>query len=124
MRSQSGSSAWEQTSSPYNPFQTVRPEGADHQWRKMPPRELSVDLVADERGGRVGAFLGPLAQPWPTDVSRLSSPPMPRLWQVLQLNNPLAESLGSKKSIFPSSTFSRVTGLPFTAGSGSRLVVG
>ncbi len=31
----------------------VRPEGADHQWRKMPPRELSVDLVADERGGRV-----------------------------------------------------------------------
>ncbi len=32
---------------------TVRPEGAEYQWRKMPPRELSVDLVADERGGRV-----------------------------------------------------------------------
>ena len=32
---------------------TVRPEGVDHQWRKEPPRELSVDLVADERGGRV-----------------------------------------------------------------------
>ena len=32
---------------------TVRPEGAEHQWRKMPPRELSVDLLADERGGRV-----------------------------------------------------------------------
>ncbi len=32
---------------------TVRPEGAEHQWRKEPPRELSVDLVADERGGRV-----------------------------------------------------------------------
>ena len=31
----------------------VRPEGAEHQWRKMPPRELSVDLVADGRGGRV-----------------------------------------------------------------------
>ncbi len=30
---------------------TVRPEGAEHQWRKVPPRELSVDLVADERGG-------------------------------------------------------------------------
>ncbi len=27
----------------------MRPEGAEHQWRKMPPRELSVDLVADER---------------------------------------------------------------------------
>ncbi len=32
---------------------TVRPEGAEHQWRKEPPRELSVDLVANERGGRV-----------------------------------------------------------------------
>jgi hypothetical protein len=27
----------------------VRPDGARHQWRKVPPRELSVDLVADER---------------------------------------------------------------------------
>ena len=27
----------------------VRPEGADHQWRKIPPRELSIDPVADER---------------------------------------------------------------------------
>ncbi len=34
-------------------FRKVRPEGAEHQWRKDPPRELSVDLVADERGGRV-----------------------------------------------------------------------
>ncbi len=25
---------------------TVRPDGAEHQWRKMPPRELSVDLVS------------------------------------------------------------------------------
>ena len=33
--------------------QTVRPDGAEHQWRKVPPRELSVDLVADERGGWV-----------------------------------------------------------------------
>ncbi len=32
---------------------TVRPEGAEHQWREDPSRELSVDLVADERGGRV-----------------------------------------------------------------------
>ena len=24
-------------------------DGACHQWRKVPPRELSVDLVADER---------------------------------------------------------------------------
>ncbi len=33
--------------------ETVRPEGAEHQWREDPPRELSVDLVADGRGGRV-----------------------------------------------------------------------
>ena len=29
------------------------PKGAYHQWRKDPPRELSIDLVADERFGRV-----------------------------------------------------------------------
>ena len=37
----------------------VRPEGACHQWRKVPPRELSIDLEADERfgwaTGRIGA---------------------------------------------------------------------
>ena len=31
----------------------VRPDGADHQWRRVPPRELSIALVADERFGRV-----------------------------------------------------------------------
>ena len=29
----------------------VRPEGAVYQWRKVPPSELSVELVADERSG-------------------------------------------------------------------------
>ena len=29
----------------------VRPEGAFHQWREDPPRELSIALVADERFG-------------------------------------------------------------------------
>jgi hypothetical protein len=34
----------------------VRPEGANHQWRKNPPGELSIDPVADERlvGNRTG----------------------------------------------------------------------
>jgi hypothetical protein len=32
-----------------NPSYSVRPDGAYHQWRKIPPRELSIDLVADER---------------------------------------------------------------------------
>ena len=36
----------------------VRPEGADHQWRKIPPRELSIDLVADERFGRATGRAG------------------------------------------------------------------
>src|ERR1700682_5245510 len=35
-----------------SPEMAVRPEGANHQWRKIPPRELSIDLVADERLGR------------------------------------------------------------------------
>ena len=29
----------------------VRPDGAVYQWRKVPPSELSVELVADERLG-------------------------------------------------------------------------
>jgi hypothetical protein len=32
-----------------SPYFPVRPDGARRQWRKVPPRELSVDLVADER---------------------------------------------------------------------------
>jgi hypothetical protein len=36
----------------------VRPEGANHLWRKNPPRELSIDLVADERLGRVTGRAG------------------------------------------------------------------
>jgi hypothetical protein len=28
---------------------SVRPDGAYYQRRKIPPRELSIDLVADER---------------------------------------------------------------------------
>ena len=36
----------------------VRPEGANHQWRKIPPGELSIDPVADERLVRVIAWVG------------------------------------------------------------------
>jgi len=35
----------------------VRPDGAFHQWRKVPPRELSIALVADERFGRVTGWI-------------------------------------------------------------------
>jgi hypothetical protein len=33
------------------PDYAVRPDGAYHQWRRIPPRELSIGLVADERFG-------------------------------------------------------------------------
>jgi hypothetical protein len=36
----------------------VRPEGADYQWRRIPPGELSIDPVADERLGRVTGRAG------------------------------------------------------------------
>jgi hypothetical protein len=36
----------------------VRPEGADHQWRKNPPGELSIDPVADERLVQVTVRVG------------------------------------------------------------------
>ena len=41
-----------------SPVVAVRPEGADHQWRKNPPGELSIDPVADERLMRVTAWVG------------------------------------------------------------------
>src|SRR5882762_1899985 len=37
----------------------VRPKGAYHQWRKVPSRELSIDLVADERLVRVTVGMEP-----------------------------------------------------------------
>ncbi len=40
------------------PLLAARPEGADHQWRKNPPGELSIDPVADERLGRVTGGAG------------------------------------------------------------------
>jgi hypothetical protein len=40
------------------PVMAVRPEGANHQWRKIPPRELSIDLEADERLGRATGRAG------------------------------------------------------------------
>jgi hypothetical protein len=36
----------------------VRPEGAGYQWRKIPPGELSIDPVADERLMRATARAG------------------------------------------------------------------
>src|SRR5258706_6357533 len=49
----------------------VRPEGANHQWRKMPPRELSIDLEADERLGWVTGRAGASCQrsPWAAEQS-------------------------------------------------------
>jgi hypothetical protein len=35
----------------------VRPDGAYHQWRKDPSRELSIALVADERFGRATGWI-------------------------------------------------------------------
>jgi hypothetical protein len=45
-------------SPPARPLLAVRPEGANHQWRQNPPRELSIDLEADERLGRVTGRAG------------------------------------------------------------------
>jgi putative DNA primase/helicase len=40
------------------PDLVVRPEGANHQWRKIPPGELSIDPVANERLGWVTGRAG------------------------------------------------------------------
>jgi len=40
------------------PLMAVRLEGANHQWRKIPPGELSIDPEADEQLGRVTGWAG------------------------------------------------------------------
>jgi hypothetical protein len=42
----------------------VRLEGANHQWRKNPPGELSIDPEADEQFGRVTGWAGASWQRW------------------------------------------------------------
>ena len=41
-----------------SPVLAVRPEGAKHLWRRVPPGELSIDPEADERLGRVTGGAG------------------------------------------------------------------
>jgi hypothetical protein len=47
---------------PRQPTGSLSPSGRTancrHQWRRNPPRELSIDLVADERRGRVTGRAG------------------------------------------------------------------
>src|SRR5690606_18901943 len=64
----------------------------------------------------VGALRGPFCQPWPIDVSRLSSPPVARLWHELHENTPDADRRGSKNSALPRAIFSGVMTLSFTEG--------
>src|SRR5271166_4961707 len=52
----------------------VRSEGAYHQWRKIPPRKLSIDLVADERSGWVTGRVGLVTKAAFWAVERSSGP--------------------------------------------------
>ena len=62
------------------PVVAVRPEGANHQWRRNPPRKLSIDLVADERLGRVTGRAGARSLDLPDDRRR--EPAITRFGQV------------------------------------------
>src|SRR5690242_3892027 len=64
----------------------------------------------------VGALRPPRCQRWPSEVSCRSTPPMPIMWQELQLIAWLSDRRGSKYSILPSATLSGVAGLPGSAG--------
>ncbi len=70
----------------------------------------------------VGAFRGPFWKPCPIEVGTPSTPPMPMLWQLLQLITPLEDSRPSNHSCRPRSTLAGVTGLP--SGSGARSGIG
>jgi hypothetical protein len=56
----------ERTASGLNCCYSVRPDGACHQWRRVPPRELSIGLVAHERRGQAIGRAGASLQrpPW------------------------------------------------------------
>src|SRR5690606_22663363 len=56
----------------------------------------------------VGELRGPCCQPWPTEVGILSAPPVPTLWQVLQVMMWLLDRRGSNHSHWPSSICSGV----------------
>ena len=60
----------------------------------------------------VGELRGPFCQPWPMETGTLSAPPVPTLWQVLQLITWLRDRRGSKNSHWPSSICSAVIGWP------------
>jgi hypothetical protein len=52
----------------------VRPEGANHLWRKNPPRNLSIDPEAGERLGRVTGGAGASRQRWLLAAERSGGP--------------------------------------------------
>src|ERR1044072_5490133 len=64
----------------------------------------------------VGALRAPFCQPWPIEVSRLSSPPVPKLWHELHDKTPDAERRGSKYIALPRAIFCGVIGLWTSAG--------
>ena len=64
----------------------------------------------------VGALREPNWARSPIDVGKLSTPPVARPWQELQLIVSLFERRGSKNSIFPKRTLTAVVGLSGGAG--------
>ncbi|MNH09976.1 hypothetical protein D3C79_694390 [compost metagenome] len=64
----------------------------------------------------VGELIGPSFHWWPRELTWLSTPPVARLWQELQEMALDLDSLGSKNSILPSSTFSGEPGLTASIG--------
>src|SRR6202040_1784746 len=87
-----------------SPLVAVRPEGANHQWRRNPPGELSIDPVADEllvsfRAPRLSLAV-PLRQRWHAKTSsehpRLRSRALPgmnsRAAQTCSRSSPSSDS--------------------------------
>src|SRR5690606_9622232 len=70
----------------------------------------------------VGELRGPRCQPWPIDAGTLSAPPVPMLWQVLQVIRWLRDRRGSKNSMRPSSTWSADSGCPRSSSTTSGMV--
>ena len=52
----------------------VRPDGAFHQWREVPPRELSIALVADERFGRAIDWIAQAGKRWAWNYCAAAEP--------------------------------------------------
>ena len=80
---------------------TIGPPACSVRSAARPSQNCAVLYVAFRT---VGELRPPFCQRWPSETGARSTPPVPRLWQVLQLMLCPSDRRGSKNNALPSST--------------------